>query len=373
MIQKLKQQFYYFGNLAELENRNYGLDVMRGIGLLMVLIGHSLHFFEPFYPKIFRVSHFVINGVELFFSLSGFLIGSIIIKTFINHGSFTLKTFAGFLKRRWYKTLPVYYLAIIINYIFGHFITGNSFDFNWKYLFFIHTLFESSNWFFPISYSLAMEEWFYLLFPLLFLVSVKVFKKRDPYFTLTGLCIAYIIISFAIRTQIFVTYHPHWDAVMRKSLLTRIDCSVYGVLMSLFFYKGKELFIKYKNVLFIIGLLLYIISIYFRILYPEGFYYNVVYFTVIPAAFAITIPFFYCFKRGTNFMFTTFTFLSIIAFAFYLFHLSPIMEVFLMFTKDKPLPFTLLAYLLYLTVLFSFAMIWYRNVEKPITDLRDRF
>lgn len=372
MIQRIKSQFYYFSNLSETEHRNFGLDVMRGIGLLMVLIGHSLHFFEPFYPKIYRISHFVINGVELFFSLSGFLIGRIIIKTFIQKDSYTLKTFAGFIKRRWYKTLPVYYLAILINYIFGHFITGTSFDFNWKYLLFIHTLFESSHTFFPISYSLAMEEWFYLLFPLFFLASIWLFKKKKPYAIIVGSCIGYIIVSIAIRTQVYLVDHPHWDVVMRKSLLTRIDCSVYGVLMALFFYKSKERFIKNKNWLLIIGLLLYGISICFRILYPEGFYYNVLYFTFIPFAFALSIPFFYCIKKGTNFLFTLFTFLSLITFAFYLFHLSPIMEVFLMFTKEKTLFFTLLAYVLYLLVLFSVATVWYRYVEKPITDLRDR-
>ncbi|MBL0327996.1 MAG: acyltransferase family protein [Bacteroidetes bacterium] len=305
--------------------------------------------------------------------MSGFLIGRIIIKTFIQNGSYTLKTFAGFIKRRWYKTLPVYYLAIFINYIIGHFITGTSFDFNWKYLLFIHTFFESSHTFFPISYSLAMEEWFYLLFPLFFLASIWLFKKREPYLILVGLCIAYIILSVTMRMQIYLTDHPHWDTVMRKSLLTRIDCSIYGVLMALFFYKSKEWFIKYRNWLLILGLLLYAISIYFRILYPEGFYYNVLYFTFIPFAFAVSIPFFYCIKRGSYFVFTLFTFLSLTAFAFYLFHLSPIMEVFLMFTKDRTLPFTLLAYAIYLIVTFSTTSLWYRYVEKPITELRDNF
>ena len=89
--------------------------------------------------------------------------------------------------------------------------------------------------FIPMWYYFIAEK----LFPLFFLASIWFFKKKKPYAILVGLCIAYIILSLAMRTQIYLTDHPHWDTVMRKSLLTRLDCSVYGVLMALFFFTNS--------------------------------------------------------------------------------------------------------------------------------------
>jgi len=373
MRNPIKETFSFFNNQAIEEKRNFGLDMMRGIGLLMVLVGHSLHFFEPFYNKIFRLSHLVINGIELFFALSGFLIGRIIIKAFIEKNNYTFSTFFNFLKRRWFKTLPVYYLAIAINLLFAFYFTGYHQDFNWKYLFFIHTFSKSDDWFFPISYSLAMEEWFYLIFPALFLMGTLLFKKYiKPVSILFIVCLLYIVASIFIRTYIFETHHPHWDTVMRKSLITRLDCSIYGVLAAILFYKRNDWFHKYSNLLFISGLLIYVVSMYFRLTDVNGYFYNVIYFTSVPISFSLMIPWFYYLKVSSKLLLSAFTFLSMISFAFYLFHLSPLIDLFLPITVGKSLVVVILIYIGYLAVAFTVATIWYRRVEKPFTDLRDR-
>jgi peptidoglycan/LPS O-acetylase OafA/YrhL len=361
-----------FISQASEEKRNYGLDAMRGIGLLMVLIGHSLHFFDTYFEKIYRIAHFVMNGVELFFALSGFLIGGIIIRTFILKDNYDWAELLTFLKRRWYKTLPVYYFAILINYTIGYFFTGTHHDFNWQYLTFTHTLFKSDHWFFPISYSLSMEEWFYLIFPFLFIAMVRIFKnKMTPYTILLALCILYCIIAIGIRTYYF-QLHPHWDTVMRKSLITRIDCSIYGVLMAFIFHKYKMLLLRYKNHLLILALILYAISIYFRTHFSTGYFYYVLYFTAIPLSFALMIPWFYDLQRKSNFTYFLFTYLSMISFAFYLFHLSPNMELFLQFKVTDSLITSCFYYVLYLIIVFSVATLWYLKVEKPITNLRNK-
>lgn len=369
----MKYLLSYLISPTELEKRNYGLDVMRGIGLLMVLIGHSLHFYDPFFPKIHRASHFLLNGVELFFSLSGFLIGRIIIQLFIKEDSYKLSSLLVFLKRRWYKTLPVYYLAIIINLTFAYFVTGFHKDFNWKYLVFIHSFFKSDSWFFPVSYSLAIEEWFYLIFPILFIIAVVAFRNRfNPYWVLIFLCSFYIFFSLIIRTYMHNCCHPHWDSVMRKSLVTRLDCSVYGVLIAIIYHLKEYSLKKFKNLLFVTGIMIYGVCTYFRIVHPEGFFYNVMYFTAIPLCFAISIPFFYYLKTTSNFLISLFTYLSIISFAFYLFHLSPLMDIFVKICKENSLGFTNSVYFLYLFTTFFIVTIWYKKVEKPLTDLREK-
>ena len=63
----------------------------------------------------------LINGVELFFVLSGFLIGGILIKTFQKDNSFGIKTISNFWIRRWFRTLPNYDLILILNIIVVYF------------------------------------------------------------------------------------------------------------------------------------------------------------------------------------------------------------------------------------------------------------
>lgn len=65
-----------------MKNRNFGLDVIRASAIILVLIAHIRYFFVHSYSddNAFIVSGFL--GVELFFVLSGFLIGQIVLKDF---------------------------------------------------------------------------------------------------------------------------------------------------------------------------------------------------------------------------------------------------------------------------------------------------
>ena len=82
-----------------------------------------------------------IDGVELFFVLSGFLIGNIILK-----GNFkTLNEIYFFWVKRWSRTIPNYYLFIIINLLFSALIFNDINNFNIKYLFFFQNIGFSSN------------------------------------------------------------------------------------------------------------------------------------------------------------------------------------------------------------------------------------
>lgn len=365
--------FRFFAVETELENRNFGLDVMRAIGMIMVLTGHSLHFFEPFFPKILRLEHFCINGVELFFALSGFLIGNMLIKSMINRNDFSAKALYEFCRRRWYKTLPVYYIALLIVYLNGYFITGYHSDFTWKHLLFLQNVFVADSWFFPISYSLAIEEWFYITFPLLFLAFVYLFgQKQQAIRSLFIACGVIIVISVVLRLYYYYEYHPSWDGVMRRSLITRFDSSVYGVLLAALFYRYKTPLLRHAGWLFVAGIVLYMVMLIFRIRYPEGVMYNVVYFTAIPVSFVLLIPWFYRMKRATGFRFHLFTLLSLISFSFYLFHLSPLAEDFKLLMHNVSLLQTTGFFLLYLVAVLLVSVCWYKYVEMPFTNLRER-
>ena len=77
------------------------IDGVRAWGLIMVLLGHLIYFYDPFFTKIedtSRVSVFfdffrADLAVDAFFVISGFLIGSILLKEYQKKGSLSFKGF----------------------------------------------------------------------------------------------------------------------------------------------------------------------------------------------------------------------------------------------------------------------------------------
>ena len=92
------------------KNRIFGLDIMRTFAILAVMFGHSI-FFLPTSIKD-QLHAFVIDGVNIFFVLSGFLIGGILIRDFEKKK--TIKVLFNFWIRRWFRTLPNYFLILIV-------------------------------------------------------------------------------------------------------------------------------------------------------------------------------------------------------------------------------------------------------------------
>ena len=103
------------------EKRIFGLDLMRAVAILMVLSSHLLWIYPPnngIISQVFQLFGYL--GVEIFFVLSGFLIGRIVYRLYLQD-DFTISSVLYFLKRRWFRTLPNYYLVLLINIlIFKH-------------------------------------------------------------------------------------------------------------------------------------------------------------------------------------------------------------------------------------------------------------
>ena len=104
----LKKIFSIFRLSPDYQGRVFGLDLMRALAIIFVVMSHGsmLEKANTDFPWIRLV-----NGVELFFVLSGFLIGGILIKNFQKTNSFGIKEIYNFWIRRWFRTLPNYYLV----------------------------------------------------------------------------------------------------------------------------------------------------------------------------------------------------------------------------------------------------------------------
>ena len=199
--------------------RNFGLDLVRAVAVGMVVLAHYCEF--PFSP---------LGGyaVDLFFALSGYLIGGILYRQFAS-GTMTPSGLLVFWKRPWYRTLPNAYLALIA-FTAAFWVFSKSWpDGGWKYPFFLQNLAWPMSEFFVVSWSLAIEEWFYLLFPILLLALEQCGVRFGK--ALIVEVVSFIAVPICLRT--IFGYHGDWEHGMGQVVVYRLDALMYGVAMSI--------------------------------------------------------------------------------------------------------------------------------------------
>jgi peptidoglycan/LPS O-acetylase OafA/YrhL len=179
-----------------------GLDVLRGIAILMVLLYHGTDGRVPWdtttswlhWPLF--VARYGFSGVQLFFILSGFLITGILMDT-------AAKTdyYRKFYVRRFLRIMPVYLLMLVVLKL-TH-IAG------WKfilaallYIANMASLVGARTSEYGVLWSLAVEEQFYLIWP--FMV-----RKLSPH-SLTRFILGYFVFDLVLRI-IFLFYFPTAD------------------------------------------------------------------------------------------------------------------------------------------------------------------
>lgn len=173
-------------------DRIFGLDLFRAIAIILVVLTHGGFLLKDTFLNNFQYIK-IIDGVDLFFVLSGFLIGTILLKEINSKDKFGIRELTQFWKRRWFRTLPNYYLILLINYFIVYFeiIHEDINQFNWKFLFFLQNFTSPFYDFFWESWSLAIEEWFYISSPILLIVFLKFLNPKNSFILVTILMILF--------------------------------------------------------------------------------------------------------------------------------------------------------------------------------------
>lgn len=216
------------------------LDGIRGYACLSVFLAHCfMGIIRPDLPVLYSIAKYttalLLGGVDLFFVLSGFLIGGILIDT---RGS--SHYFKRFWIRRIARIFPVLY-ALLATYAIALLVNAH-FDFPvlnkwlladprppfWTYATFLQSFHIAAGgvggprWV-GITWSLAIEEQFYFVFP----IAVYFLSKRSLYITvLTSLVVAPIL------RHVFESIYGNWYAPY-VLLPSRIDGLMFGVLVAI--------------------------------------------------------------------------------------------------------------------------------------------
>jgi peptidoglycan/LPS O-acetylase OafA/YrhL len=168
-------------------SRDPNLDLFRASAIVLVLIHHLVQFSTGFPPWVHDFSRLGIYGVDLFFVLSGWLIGRLYWREKEKFGHVEIRRF---LFRRWLRTIPPYLVVLPVAWLAVFIYRGQTFD--WKFLLFLQNYMTEIP-FFLISWSLCVEEQFYLALP--FLLGLLV-VLRIP---IVGALLTFAFVSFLLR------------------------------------------------------------------------------------------------------------------------------------------------------------------------------
>lgn len=239
------------------------LDVLRGVAILLVLCRHTVlpwSFAGPLRPVMLRLYHLGWTGVDLFFVLSGFLIGGLLFNEIHHTNRLDVKRF---LVRRAFKIWPAY--LFFIAYVFALLAYEHR-----SMAYALHevgpNLLHLQNYFHTQAgmvrghtWSLAVEEHFYLVLPLFLLAVIGRHRRPGaPIAAIPVVAVALIVLCTGLRLIV----NPHrpfdwWHVIVPTHM--RIDGLFFGVLLAyLFHFHPRRLarFAQYPWLLVGLGLLL---------------------------------------------------------------------------------------------------------------------
>jgi peptidoglycan/LPS O-acetylase OafA/YrhL len=340
-------------------SRISSVDVFRSIAIVSVVL---FHFNQQF--------AFGYLGVDLFFLISGLLVGGLLIKEFERAEKINI---LHFFLQRGFKIWPSYYFFLLLGNMMAFLFYDKTSPAEiiplWdskRYLFFYQNYTGLPfHWSFDHVWSLCVEEHFYILLPIMFFI-VQYFVQ-DKHKTKA-------LFTFVILTIIAGIVFKHFSYFLTNSKDTysathnRIDALAWGVLLRLIItYRSEK--IKATSFMFFaigLGFSIFVSAIYFKIIY-ENILFNKIYFhSLIPFSFFLILLGFYY----TDFsMIKPLRIIAYYSYNWYLWH--PIFVVFI----TKKIGNTITGLLIYLIGTFIVAFVatilieeTFLNKKKVILD-----
>jgi peptidoglycan/LPS O-acetylase OafA/YrhL len=359
-------------------SRNFGLDLIRSIAIILVLISHSNDLAPKALSNIFQYIRF--DGVLVFFVLSGYLIGKIIISKF-DKPILKWNDITDFWKRRWMRTIPNYFLVLIVIIILeGLYGNLESIGFYSKYFIFSQNLVFPHPAFFPEAWSLSVEEWFYLIFPLGVALIGWCVRAISP--NQRVVLIALFLILFSVFSRIFIYFQMQeinletWDLYFRKIVVNRLDGIGVGILLAYLSIRYDKIWKAKRYLTAIIGTVVLITISIEDLYFPEknNFYNCTLEFLLHSLAFALFFPFLTELKCSNKQLLKFITFTSVLSYSMYLINFIIVKYWILRYINYLPIDgslYTLIKYASFWILVYSVSYILYRYFERPIMQYRD--
>lgn len=175
----------------------HGLDTLRALAILSVMVFHLQNYLPASWSPIGNIGWM---GVDMFFVLSGFLIGSQLVRPYLHDGKLSL---ADFYIRRAFRILPAYLVVLLLYFSVPVWRESPGISPVWMFLTFTQNFLidYSVHQAFSFAWSLCVEEHFYLVLPLLILLLMK----RPSFGRTATLLMGIAVAGIALRA--YVLFH----------------------------------------------------------------------------------------------------------------------------------------------------------------------
>jgi peptidoglycan/LPS O-acetylase OafA/YrhL len=210
------------------KTRQIELDFLRGLAILAVLDYHDSYEIFNYPLRLLGFPSIGWIGVDIFFVLSGFLVGGLLIREWTSTGGLNARRF---LIRRIFKIWPQYYFFLSAVILTGH----QSLRAMWPAFFNIQNYIITI----PHLWTLAVEEHAYILLVLLVILAARLrVTTRTAFLVIAGLCAA------VVTLRLFLAVHNY---PFMMGTHTRVEGILYGVLLALLFHRAPALFSRLQE------------------------------------------------------------------------------------------------------------------------------
>lgn len=349
--------------VAKVEDSSHGaryvpeLDGFRGIAIILVVGFHAG------LPG-FRVGGYL--GVDLFFVLSGYLITSILLQEKENKGRIDI---LNFYFRRWARLAPAFFVLILFTIIANVFIINNTgqifsdiisafgYIANWTRAFG-----SGSPMYLGHVWSLAIEEQFYLVWPILLSALLSAISYRRIFSFV-------IILSLLSGTwRAWLSYHGAPIDRIYNGTDTRIDCLFIGCALALSKDYALISFLRKQIIAAICAISTFLI-IFLNFRYDSQFMY-IVGFAIVSLSAAVIINYLVS-ETGSRlccvFRLNVLVYIGKLSYSLYLWHYPILLIIWLKWGQDDPR-------IVWMAIPFVFvvSMVSYHFVEKPCLRWRSQ-
>jgi len=344
------------------------IDGLRAIAVGAVILYHTqitIFGYQPFRGGFI--------GVDIFFVISGYLITSIILKELLTTGTFSFK---HFYERRVRRILPVLLFVMLVSLPFAwiYLLPSSFLDFSKSIL---YSLGFSSNYYFHYSgqqygadsgllkpflhtWSLSVEEQFYILFPIVLLIIFKYYRKYLVHILIIAFVISLVLADWSSRNHPSISFY---------SIHTRMWELLIGSILAYYeIVKGHRSQNQTLNLLLpFIGLILIGHSVLFfndKMLHPS-------FYTLSPIIGVCLIIWFSNKNELITKILSTKLFVGIglISYSLYLWH-----YLIFAFTRHSGLTIgSMIGKLSLIPILFICSIVSYYFIEKPFRNKKNDF
>ena len=349
--------------------RNFGLDALRALAVAGVLAAHlsiwileTGHWSDDSIAKWAAISFTGgFFGVELFFALSGYLMGLVAARDFAT--GINLQTLKAYYTKRVMRVVPAYYAAVILLGVAAWALHSPGPSYRHFIFFYSPTNIEP---FFPIGWTLSVQMLFYLIVPFFFLP-----RKRLTLIT-AG------ILAFYTARLLYAVYGDGKFEMLHRLPGLRIDGLLVGLLVAVIGQEVPALFRVFTTRLSTLFLTLLLVTpayimadqfvnhIEIRTHWSPVLWANL--FLWIPLGIALMLPGFEKHLNAPPLIAKIVMLLSIGSYSFYLVH----QDIFALTRKTQMIGNAPWGPFIGVPLAFVCAYLLYRCVEKPFMQRRKK-